>query len=187
MSSTPDLSSDKEGFGQPSAVHGFDQQYPSNRYLSTEYTSRTREKYLEASGQRTAGFDSQRNTRSCIPSDPKKRKWVFWGIPIAIIVIAGAAVGAAVGVTQSQKSGSSSTSGAATGGSSGGGTGAGTGTGTSSGGSPAQDDTANNPFLTTSSGNGGSTVTTDLGAKFTYNNDFGGSWSQSAEDPYSVS
>lgn len=189
MASTPDLANDKEPFGQPSNPRGFEQQqYPSSHFLASEYTSRTREKYLEASGKRGAmGYESQQKGRSCLPSDPKKRKWMLWGIPIAIILIAGVAVGVAVGVSQSKKTttGSGSSSGAGTGGTSngGGGTGGGTGTGES----PAADDTASNPFLTTASGNSGSTVTTDLGAQFTYQNDFGGSWSQSAEDPYSVS
>lgn len=191
MASTPDLSTEKDAFGQPSTPRGFEQQqYPSNHFLASEHTSRTREKYLEASGQRGAtGFEPRQKGRSCVPTDPKKRKWMFWGIPIAIILIAGIAVGVAVGVSQSKKtsSGSGATAGAgtgSTGGTSGGG--GGTGTGTETGESPAVDDTASNPFLTTSSGNGGSTVTTDLGAQFTFQNDFGGSWSQNAEDPYSV-
>lgn len=188
MSSTPDLASDKEAFGHPSTPLGFDNQYPSNRFLTSEYTSRTREKYLEASGQRTAGFDPKPR-RSCIPSDPKKRRWVFWGIPIAIILIAGVAVGVAVGVTKSNKptTGAGTGSGAGNGGSTGGGSDTGSGTGTGSGGNAAQDNPADNPFLVTSSGEGGSTVTTDLGAQFTYTNDFGGSWSQNPDDPYSVS
>lgn len=196
MASTPDLSNDKEAFGHPSTPRGFEQQYPSNHFLASEYTSRTREKYLQASGQRGAmGFETrQQKSRSCVPTDPKKRKWMFWGIPIAIILIAGIAVGVAVGVSQSQKTttGSGATTGAGTGGTGtttgggGGGGSTGTGTGTGSGEPTAQDNTASNPFLTTSSGAGGSTVTTDLGAKFTFQNDFGGSWSQNMEDPYSV-
>lgn len=190
MSSTPDLASDKEVFGHPPTPSGFDNQYPSDRFLTSEYTSRTREKYLEASGQRAAGFEP-RQSRSCIPSDPKKRRWVFWGIPIAVILIAGIAVGVAVGVTQGNKSttggstGSSSGNGGSTGGGTGG-TGTGTGTGTGSGDTPAQDDPASNPFITTGSGESGSAVTTDLGVQFTYSNDFGGSWSQNPDDPYSV-
>lgn len=179
MASTPDLASDKEGFGQPSS-NGFDNQFPSDRYLTSDYTSRTREKYLEASGQRTVGFEPQSARRSCIPTDPKKRRWVFWGIPIAIIVIAGIAVGVAVGVTQGNKSttGAGSSSGAGNGGSTGGGNG--------NGDTVAPDDPANNPHITTASGESGSTVTTDLGVQFTYQNDFGGSWAQNTEDPYSV-
>lgn len=187
MASTPDFSSDKDPLGPPTP-HGLDNQFPSDRYLNSEYVSRTREKYLEASGQRTMGFEPSSSRRTCLPSDPKKRRWVLWGIPIAVIIIAGIAVGVAVGVSQGNKStlgsGTSSGSGAGTGGSPGGGGGS---TGTGSGDSPAQDNPASNPNIETGSGGSGSTVTTDLGVQFTYSNDFGGSWSQNPDDPYSVS
>jgi hypothetical protein len=119
-----------------------------------------------------------------MPTDPKKRRWLFIGLPVALVIIAAIAVGVVVGVDKANKaksnpgSGSSSGSDTTTGG--GGGS-------TADSGTPGQDDTASNPNLTQGSGQSGSTVTTDLGAQFTYTNVFGGSWAQDPENPYSVS
>jgi glucan 1,3-beta-glucosidase len=118
-----------------------------------------------------------------MPTDPKKRRWVFIGIPVALVVIAAIAVGVVVGVDQANKAKARSETGASGSGTTkGGGGGASTDTGT-----PGQDDTASNPYLMAGTGQAGSTVTTDLGAEFVYSNDFGGSWAQNPEDPYSVS
>lgn len=120
-----------------------------------------------------------------MPTDPKKRRWLFIGLPVALVIIAAIAVGVVVGVDKANKAksnpgtGSSSGSDATTGGGGGG--------STTDSGTPGQDDTASNPNLTQGSGQSGSTVTTDLGAQFTYTNDFGGSWAQDPENPYSVS
>jgi glucan 1,3-beta-glucosidase len=183
MTSTPDFSSDKEPLGH-SASQGFDNQYPSNRYLSSQHTSRTREKYV-GPVLGTQRIREQDKKRGCMPTDPKKRRWVFIGIPVALVVIAAIAVGVVVGVDQANKAKARSETGASGSGTTkggGGGGGASTDTGT-----PGQDDTASNPYLMAGTGQAGSTVTTDLGAEFVYSNDFGGSWAQNPEDPYSVS
>lgn len=107
---------------------------------------------------------------------------MFIGVPVALVIIAAIIVGVLVGIDQNNKpkSGAQTPAGSGTG--TGGGTSKPTNTGT-----PGLDDTARNPFITRESGGIGSTVTTDLGMKFEYKNDFNGDWSQNPEDPYSVS
>jgi hypothetical protein len=116
-----------------------------------------------------------------MPTDPKKRKWLFIGVPVALVIIAAAVIGAVVGIDQSNKprsgSGASSGSGATTGG----------GGSTGSTGTPGLDDTSNNPYITAGSGKTGGQVTTDLGVTFEFQNNFDGDWAQNPEDPYSVS
>lgn len=180
MASTPDLNSDKEPFGS-SPSRGFENQYASDRYLSSHQTTRTREKYV---GPVLGMQNSQRSEkkRGCMPTDPKKRRWVFIGIPVALVIIAAIAVGVVVGVDQANKAKARSETGAS--GSKP--TSVGGGGSSSDSGTPGQDDTATNPYLTAGAGQAGSTVTTDLGAEFIYLNDFGGHWAQNPEDPYSV-
>jgi len=108
---------------------------------------------------------------------------VFIGVPVALVIIAAIIVGVLVGLDQNNKpkSGSNSSAGSGTGTGTGGGAGGATNTSTSG-----LDDTARNPFITRSSGKTGDTVTTDLGMKFVFTNNFDGDWSQNPEDPYSV-
>jgi hypothetical protein len=117
-----------------------------------------------------------------MPTDKKKRRWVFIGVPVALVIIAAIIVGVLVGIDQNNKpktgSGTSTGSGAGTGG----GTAKPTSTGT-----PGLDDTTSNPYITASSGKTGGTAMTDLGVQFDYKNDFNGDWAQNPEDPYSVS
>jgi glucan 1,3-beta-glucosidase len=117
-----------------------------------------------------------------MPTDKKKRRWVFIGVPVALVIIAAIIVGVLVGIDQNNKPKSGSKSAAGSGTGTGGGTGETTNTSTSG-----LDDTARNPFITRSSGKTGDTVTTDLGMKFVFTNNFDGNWDQNPEDPYSVS
>ena len=116
----------------------------------------------------------------------KRRKWLFIGIPAVLVIAAAIAVGVYFGTRKNGSSsngdGGTGSSGSGAGGSSGGGAGSGTGTG--AGGNGANADLSQ--FGVKSSGTDGSTVTTDTGATFTYNNPFGGSWAQDPYNPYSV-
>jgi hypothetical protein len=177
MASTPDLSADKEA-GTAGFPHGFNNQYPSDHLLSSKQTTRTREQYTT-----DIGLQGSKQRRGCMPTDPRKRKWLFIGVPVALVVIAAIIIGVLVGIDQHNKpksgSGSSAGSGAGTGG---GGSPRPTNTGT-----PGLDNTSNNPYVTTGSGQTGGKAMTDLGVEFDFRNDFGGEWSQNPEDPYSVS
>jgi hypothetical protein len=117
-----------------------------------------------------------------MPTDRKKRRWLFIGVPVALVIVAAIIVGVLVGIDQNNKpkSGSKTSTAAGTG------DGAGTAKPTSTG-TPGLDNTSRNPYVTRSNGNTGSTVTTDLGMKFVYQNNFNGDWAQDPEDPYSVS
>jgi hypothetical protein len=177
MASTPDLSADKEA-GAAGFTHGFNNQYPSNHLLSSKQTTRMRELYTIGSG-----LQGSKQGRGCMPTDPRKRKWLFIGVPVALVVIAAIIIGVLVGIDQNNKpktgSGSPAGSGTRTGG---GGSPSPTNTGT-----PGLDDTSSNPYVTTGSGQTGGKAMTDLGVEFDFRNDFGGEWSQNPEDPYSVS
>ena len=168
MASTPDLSADKEA-GPSGFQRGFNNQYPSNQLLSS------------AGGR---GRQESRKGRSCMPTDPRKRKWLFIGVPVALVVIAAIIIGVLVGVDQNNKpkSGSGSSAGSSTGTGSGGGSTAPTSTG-----APGQDDTSSNQYITAGSGKTGGKAMTDLGVEFDFRNDFDGEWAQNPEDPYSVS
>jgi glucan 1,3-beta-glucosidase len=166
MASTPDLAGDKE--------RGVNQ-FPSDHLLYPNATNRTKERY-------TSGGKEPRHRRGCMPTDKKKRRWVFIGVPVALVIIAAIIVGVLVGIDQNNKPKSGSKSAAGSGTGTGGGTGETTNTSTSG-----LDDTARNPFITRSSGKTGDTVTTDLGMKFVFTNNFDGNWDQDPEDPYSVS
>ena len=117
-----------------------------------------------------------------MPTDKKKRRWVFIGVPVALVIIAAIVVGVLVGIDQNNKPKSGSKTSAGSGTEIGGGAGDSTNTSTSG-----LDDTSRNPFITRSSGKTGDTVTTDLGMKFVFTNNFDGNWDQNPEDPYSVS
>ena len=120
-----------------------------------------------------------------MPTDPRKRKWLFIGVPVALVVIAAIVIGVLVGVDQNNKpkSGSGSSAGSSTG------TGSGDGVSTSptNTGAPGLDDTSSNQYITAGSGKTGGKAMTDLGVEFDFRNDFDGEWAQNPEDPYSVS
>jgi hypothetical protein len=179
MASTPDLNYDKEASGQSS----FRNQFPSDHLLTSQYASRTREKYSTTSGSREGGSEEPKKGRSCMPTDRKRRRWLFIGVPVALVIIAAIIVGVLIGIDQNNKPKSGSGSSA---GSGGGTTGDGNGTPTDTG-TTGLDDTSSNPYLTAGTGKSGSTVTTDLGVQFDYVNNFGGEWAQNPENPYSVS
>ncbi|WVQ73642.1 hypothetical protein IAR50_003222 [Cryptococcus sp. DSM 104548] len=134
-------------------------------------------------GYEPMGFSQEKSVkqkRSCIPTSPTKRRLLFFGVPLFLVIVAAVVVGAVVG-TQKNKSNSAASSGSSDSAESGSDSG---GSGASSG-SSSQDTW--NAYVQTGNGGDGSTVTTDLGAEFTYTNAFGGTWSQNPYDPYSVS
>ncbi|WVR09255.1 hypothetical protein IAU60_006320 [Kwoniella sp. DSM 27419] len=166
------------------------QQYPSNHYLSPTlhpHGERNRSAFgkmgtgsapgvgLGSSGRRPY----QKSTRSCVPSNPTKRKWLFIGLPVAIVIVAGIAIGVVVATRHK----SSSTAGT---GSSSGTTGK-TGTTGNTGTKNTTQNGEMSKYITKVSGANGDTVTTDLGVQFTYTNKFGGTFAQDPYDPYSVS
>lgn len=116
--------------------------------------------------------------RGLVPTNPKKRRALFIGVPVAVVLIAAIVVGVVVGVTRKHSGSGSSSAG--------------------SGGSTSQDPNAGSPTATDASGavptivasegqgGDGSTVKTDAGAEFTYQNSFGGFWAQDPNNPYSV-
>ena len=179
MASTPDLAGDKEGFGHSSSQRGINQ-FPSSNLLYQTPATRNKESFT-ASGLGAGGRQSKQK-RSCMPTDKKKRRWVFIGVPVVLVIIAAIIVGVLVGIDQKNKpkSGSSSSTG------SGAGTGGGTAKPTSTG-IPGLDNTSNNPYITTSSGQTGGKAVTDLGVEFDFANSYNGDWAQNAESPYSVS
>nr|XP_031862199.1 uncharacterized protein CI109_002161 [Kwoniella shandongensis]KAA5529271.1 hypothetical protein CI109_002161 [Kwoniella shandongensis] len=160
-------------------------QFPSSGYLAPTlhpHGARGRSSPIREGNEKGSrgGYGGQRNKRTCIPTNPTKRRWLFFGVPIGLVVIAAVVVGVIVGTqhkSSSNSSGSSSTSGASKNGTK-------TGTGNGKGGQTTE---SFNPFITTGSGKDGSIVTTDLGLNFTYTNAFGGSWAQDPYNPYHVS
>ncbi|KAK8843498.1 hypothetical protein IAR55_007158 [Kwoniella newhampshirensis] len=162
-------------------------QYPSNAYLAPTLHSHGGRNHsglgVAEGGEKGRGGRKGYggSKRTCIPTNPTKRRWLFFGVPIGLVVIAAVAVGVVVGTQHKSSSSSSSGSGSgAAGGTSSGATKNGTGKGQTT-------TTAFNPFITTGSGKNGTTVTTDLGVNFTYINGFGGSWAQDPYNPYHVS
>lgn len=119
---------------------------------------------------------SKEPTRSCIPTNPTKRRLLFFGVPILLVIVAAAIIGGVVGSQKHHSSDNGSSSGAIPSGTS----------GTSGGGGSNSTSDTNgttwNTFVQPGSGGDGSTVTTDLGVNFT----FGGTWAQNPYDPYSV-
>ncbi|KAK4689910.1 glucan 1,3-beta-glucosidase, partial [Tremellales sp. Uapishka_1] len=150
---SPNLSSEKDAF--------VGTQYPSNRYLA-------------AGGANLPPTQSTKykEPRTCIPTNPTKRRWLFFGLPVGLVVVAGIVIGVVVAISHKPtttgskgKSSSGSTS------------------------SPTSTASYSPPEVTATAGSGsaGSTVTTNLGVQFTYANDFGGSWAQDPSQPYNVS
>ncbi|WVQ81392.1 hypothetical protein IAT38_003516 [Cryptococcus sp. DSM 104549] len=144
---------------------------------------------LTAGVASTRPYQPYEKKRTCIPESRTKRRLLFWGVPILVVVIAGAVIG---GVLGSQKKSSGSAAGSSSGSGSGSGNSDG-GSGSSGGGSSTGNTDGGssqatwNSFIQPGSGEDGSTATTDLGVEFTYTNSFGGSWAQNPYDPYSVS
>jgi len=132
--------------------------------------------------------DEYKPPRGCVPTDPTKRRWLFFGVPIGLVIIAAIAVGAAVGVSKSNQNRTAGSSTASEG------TGAngansthtngtdGT-TGQSSGGAAS----VQVNFGTKGEGADGSAVDMADGGSFTYSNAFGGTWAVDPDNPYGVS
>ncbi|AAW44208.2 hypothetical protein CNF01760 [Cryptococcus deneoformans JEC21] len=121
---------------------------------------------------------TKKPTRTCIPTNPTKRRLLFFGVPILLVVVAAAIIGGVVGSQKRHSASNDSSNGDSSSGTSGGG-----------GSNSTSDTDANtwNSFIQPGSGGDGSIVTTDLGVNFTYSNAFGGTWAQDPYDPYSVS
>ncbi|ODN81033.1 hypothetical protein L202_03131 [Cryptococcus amylolentus CBS 6039] len=139
-----------------------------------------------ALGYEPMGFSQEKpvkGERSCIPTNPTKRRLLFFGVPLLLVIVAAVVVGAVVG-TQKNKS-SSSSSGGSSGFSDSSGSGSDNSGSGNSDGSSSQDTWSS--YITTGSGGDGSTATSDLGNEFTYTNQYGGTWSQNPYEPYSVS
>ncbi|EAL19968.1 hypothetical protein CNBF2950 [Cryptococcus deneoformans B-3501A] len=121
---------------------------------------------------------TKKPTRTCIPTNPTKRRLLFFGVPILLVVAAAAIIGGVVGSQKRHSASNDSSNGDSSSGTSGGG-----------GSNSTSDTDANtwNSFIQPGSGGDGSIVTTDLGVNFTYSNAFGGTWAQDPYDPYSVS
>lgn len=120
---------------------------------------------------------TKKPTRTCIPTNPTKRRLLFFGVPILLVVVAAAIIGGVVGSQKRHSASNDSSNGDSSSGTSGGG-----------GSNSTSDTDANtwNSFIQPGSGGDGSIVTTDLGVNFTYSNAFGGTWAQDPYDPYSV-
>jgi len=127
-------------------------------------------------------FNRPKNSRNCIPTNPTKRRWLFWGVPIGLVLIAGVAVGVAVGVSKSNQNatGSSGSSGSSAGGN-------GTSTSTGGGKNGTASSTYTSAYGIKGSGENGSTVAMAAGGSFVYLNEFGGNWAVDPSDPYSAS
>ena len=125
----------------------------------------------------TGGYSdaNYKGPRTCIPSNPTKRRWLFWGVPIGLVIIAGIAIGAAVAVSKSNQDKTKAPSPTASS----------TGSTNSTGG--ATTDVPDNNFDVKGSGSDGSAVQMADGGSFTYSNSFGGTWAVDPYDPYSVS
>lgn len=121
---------------------------------------------------------AKKPTRTCIPTNPTKRRLLFFGVPILLVVAAAAIIGGVVGSQRHHSSSNDSGNGDPSSGNSGGG-----GSNSPSG----TDGNTWNSFIQPGSGGDGSIVTTDLGVNFTYLNAFGGTWAQDPYGPYSVS
>ena len=155
-----------------SAAFGYAQSYPSDRFLTPGPS--------DTSPLRSTTVTRTYRSRTCIPQSKAGRRWLFWGVPIGLVIAAGIAVGVVLGVTKHPKS-SSGSSGSSSDSSSSSSGQSGVTSGTTAG------DNSSTVETTAASGQSGSTVTTDLGVQFTYQNDFGGSWAIDPENPYSVS
>ncbi|OCF34165.1 exo-beta-1,3-glucanase [Kwoniella heveanensis BCC8398] len=161
-----------------------DNQFSSNHYLAPTlhpHGQRGRSAGFASGGSAVPPGKKYKSTRSCIPTNPTKRRWLFFGVPIALVVIAGIAIGVVVGIQKKPSSGSSSGSGSSTNGTS-----SGNGNGNTKGGT-SNNNGVWNQYIQKASGGDGDTVTTDLGATFTYTNKFGGHFAQDPYNPYSVS
>jgi hypothetical protein len=108
-----------------------------------------------------ASAEKYKEPRGCVPTNPTKRRWLFFGLPLAIVLVAAVAVGVAVGVSNNKSSSRSPT--------------------------PQTTGSTDTTFAAAANGRNGSTVTTDEGVSFTYINWLGGTWAQDPEKPYSVS
>ena len=156
-------------------------------------SSLSRNMSMGRSGKRSgvggAADDGWREPKGFVPTNPTKRRWLFFGVPIFLLLAAGVGVSVGVGVTQSRRNSSaksdlshdaSSTPSASSGA---GETGSETGTASSTG--AVAQSTQTLSLLRT--GTDGSTVTMDDGTNFTYTNSFGGSWAVDPSNPYNVS
>nr|XP_018258948.1 exo-beta-1,3-glucanase [Kwoniella dejecticola CBS 10117]OBR81106.1 exo-beta-1,3-glucanase [Kwoniella dejecticola CBS 10117] len=175
---SPSLANEKDPLGGVGGHGGRfgDNQFSSNHYLApTLHPHGERNKALPPGSGSTSKSKKYGSSRSCIPTNPTKRKLCFFGIPLLLVVIAGVVIGVVVATSHKPSASSSDSSGSSTG------TG-GTGTKNGNGGQ-----TTWNQYIKPSSGGDGDMVTTDLGVQFKYQNKFGGHWAQNPYDPYSVS
>ena len=132
------------------------------------------------SARRHAPNDGWQEPKGFVPTDPRKRRWLFFGVPLFLLLAAGIGIGVGVGVTQSKHKSSSSTPADEAG--------SGDNSGSSSGGGDTQTNTTAPVQQTTLvTGGDGSTVTMDDGTSFTYNNAFGGTWAMDPANPFNVS
>ena len=145
---------------------------PASEYKETDLLGRPQQSASVPAMEKGYGQYGQygqygsESKRSCIPASKNKRRLLFFGVPIALVIIAGIVVGAVVGTSKSnQKSSGSSGKG-------------------SDGNGSDSDGTA---VVAASNGTSGSNITMSNGKSFTYINDFGGSWAVNPSDPYSVS
>jgi hypothetical protein len=168
---SPGMSSPGLDASEKDPLGGFGaNQYSSNHFLApAPYPTR----YPDASpggsgGGRQPRQISEKNykqpgKRGCLPTNPTKRKWLFIGLPIILVVVgAGAGVGAYFGLAK--KPAASGSVG---------------GLGGTASSTPVN-------FGVAGSGKNASMVTTDLGATFQYVNWFEGTWAQNPQNPYSV-
>lgn len=122
--------------------------------------------------------------RGCVPANKTKRRWLFFGVPIGLVIVAAIAIGAAVGASKSKQDSTVAPAGAANGTST---TRRSTRTSTSAKASATSAAPVANNFGVAGSGADGSTVEMAEGGSFTYSNSFGGTWAVDPANPYSVS
>jgi hypothetical protein len=136
-------------------------QYSSNHFLApTQYPVNNQ---VRRGSEKSYSRSDKRG--GCLPTNPTKRKWLFIGVPVILVLVA---AGAGVGAYFATKKPAAAKS----------------GSGGASGGT-ASDAPVN--FGVAGTGKTGSVVTTDLGVTYTYTNPFDGSWAQNPQNPYSVS
>lgn len=128
-----------------------------------------------------AGYSdaSYKAPRGCVPTNPHKRRLLFFGLPIGLILVAAIAIGAAVSASQDKQNKTTAGGSSRT-------TSQGTQTTTSAGSTTTTAAPTNN-FGVAGSGADGSMVQMADGGNFTYYNSFGGTWAVDPADPYSVS
>jgi glucan 1,3-beta-glucosidase len=157
---SPGVSNEKDRLGDYVATH-----YPSQANLAPGVYE-TRVETVTT----TSRSKKYQQPRTCVPTNPTKRRWLFIGLPIVLFLIAGIIIGVIV-ATSHKPTGNASNA-------------------ADSPGSPLTPSAIYNRTqvpIVAGAGETGSTITTDKGETFVYTNTYGGNWNQDPGRPYTVS